>query len=118
MSVAALNKTAVFSSLREGNTYCEDAGVLITEAELKNSLVEEFGLSQNGIALEKIGESGDHIYTIRDLSVNLLNSNSLEHEVNMMYEVSFTLEIPVASFWDFGTFSIPMTVSSQYTAKY
>lgn len=24
----------------------------------------------------------------------------------------------VDSFWDFGTFSVPMTVSAQYTAKY
>lgn len=118
ISVAAVNKAAVFSSLREGNTYCDDTSVLITELELTNSLVKEFGLTQNGVMLEKIGESGDLIYSIRDLSISLINSNSLEHEINMKYEVRFTLEIPVASFWDFGTFSIPMTVSSQYTAKY
>ncbi len=118
MSVAALNKAAVFSSLREGNTYCGGSRTLITETELADSLTEEFGLTRNGGALEKTGSSGDCIYKIRDMTVTLINADSLEHEINMLYSVDFTLDIPVAAFWDFGTFSVPMTVSAQYTAKY
>ena len=118
MSVAAANKQDVFSSLREGNTFCDDVTSLVTASEIRDNMSDDLGLSSDEGSLEKLGSSGECFYKISGINVAVIDSTSMEHDINMVFEVTFDLEIPVSSFWDFGAFTIPMSVKSGYTAKY
>ena len=55
MSVAAANKQDVFSSLREGNTFCDDVTSLVTASEIRDNMSDDLGLSSDEGSLEKLG---------------------------------------------------------------
>lgn len=118
MSIASVNKPMVFESLREGNTYSESADGFITSRELKDNLIAELGLSENGNALEKLGSAGNMYYCIKDLSVTAVDMDSKSYNSTLCFVADFTLEISVSSYWNFGNLEIPMRVESSYKAKY
>ncbi len=116
MSVASYNFPSLFDSMKEGSAAVEDLSVLVTSEELEKLLTEELGLVYSGNSLVKRGSSGSWYYRIFDINVSAANVASGSGTVR--YYADFTLEIPVAEFWDFGSFDIPMHVEAAYTQKY
>lgn len=118
MSVASVNKPVVFSSLREGNTYTETPEVFITAQEIRDNLISELGLVDNGDSLDKLGAAGNTYYRIKNISVTAANTDSKSYNTSLCFITEFKLEISFSQYWSFGAVEIPMRVESSYKAKY
>lgn len=117
MSVASQNKPLLFDSLKEGNTYAAEKSIVTTEA-VEYALSEELGLLPHGSGMELADKNGGFYYRISDLSVDTENITQTDRSNAVRFVATFTLTIPVAQYWDMGSFNIPMRSVSHYTSKY
>lgn len=118
MSLASYNKPEVYSSLREGNTMTEDGEQLFGAEELVRYLCLELGASRTSDdSLERRSNEGGYHYRITGLTVDMENLSSRSADSSVTFVTEFTLEIPVAAFWNFGSFEIPMQVRSSFRSK-
>lgn len=117
MSVASQNKPLLFDSIKEGNTYAAETGVVTTEA-VEQALSEELGLLQHGNSMELANKEGGFYYRITELNVDAENISQTDRSNSLRFVATFTLTIPVAQYWDMGAFNIPMRSVSHYTSKY
>lgn len=115
MTIASVNMPVLFDSLKEGSAAAEDMSALVTSAELSADLSAELGLDISDDGLVKSSESGGFFYRISGLEIRAENVYSGAGTV--CFTADFTLEIPVAGYWDFGSFRIPMSVQAKYTNK-
>lgn len=115
MSIASVNMPVLFDSLKEGSATAADMSALVTSAELSADLSAELGLDISDDELVKSTESGGFFYRISGLDVRA--ENVYTGAGTICYTAEFTLEIPVAGYWDFGSFRIPMHVQAKYTNK-
>ncbi len=118
LSVAAANKPMLFDSLKEGNTFIADPSMLIVESEICDAVSNELGLAVYSNYMVKESTNGGYYYRISDITVSCQNTNSDIHTQTVTYVISFVVEVPVASYWNYGTVEVPMQVQSRYTAKY
>jgi len=115
MTVAAVNMPSLFGSIREGSAETNDSTQLVTIDELRGDIAEELGLVQTNTQLVKESSAGGWYYRINDLAIKAENVEAL---ATVKYSADFVLEVPVAKYWNFGSFKIPMHVEAKYTAKY
>lgn len=116
MSVASVNMPSLFDSLREGEASFSYAGSLVTVDELTQALTTELGVQVSGTDLVRESSSGGWFYRIRELGLTAENVSASPDTVR--YTANFVLEIPVAEYWGFGSFDIPMQVAARYASKY
>lgn len=115
MTVASVNMPSLFDSMKEGSAEQTDLNALVTADELKSDIAAELGLVEASTRLVKESSTGGFYYRINDLTVTAANVDSLS---SVRYSADFVLEVPVAKYWDFGSFEIPMHVEAKYTRKY
>lgn len=116
MTVASVNMPDLFDSFKEGGAEASDLTKLVTAKELSDDLCEELGLESTATELTKPSSTGGWFYRILNLEVKAENLAAGSGTVH--YTADFTLEIPVAEYWSFGSFKIPMHVQAKYTNKY
>lgn len=116
MSVASCNMPALFDSFKEGGASASDLSALVTSDEICQDLSDELGMELSGDTLVKNSSSGGWLYRICDLSVAAVNTSAGSGTVR--YSADFVVEVPVAEYWNFGSFRIPMHVEAKYTSKY
>ena len=116
MTTASLNMPTLFGSLKEGSASAQDIAALVTVASMEQNLSEELGVEILPGEMVKRNSSGGWDYRIHGMDIRA--ENIAVGSGTVRYTAEFVLEIPVAAFWDFGSFSIPMHVEAKYTQKF
>ncbi len=117
MSVASFNKPGIYYSLREGEAFAQNTATMVNTNDVTNLLCEELGLEVSGTDFVKRTGASSVYYTISDLRIEVDNDIAAGSQT-VVYTADFVLDVPVAAYWSFGSFTIPMHVEARYTGKY